>query len=173
RQVFWISKQILQLIMEDAIDDWLLRQIQWLRRDDVIAQGIYWLKDVLWPGGTFFLKLQTQGQPPDCKTPAGTTQSTKAPVAAAAQPDSFDQQLEAARRASNVKKMLFNGAPSPLVSLIGQKQYRRCARDVYYFLQSTVCLKQLGYGILEIVLVSVFPELRDLVTNIHQKDFIA
>lgn len=46
RQVFWISKQILQLIMEDAIDDWLLRQIHWLRRDDVIAQGIRWVQDV-------------------------------------------------------------------------------------------------------------------------------
>ena len=46
RQVFWISKQILQLVMEDAIDDWLLRQIQWLRREDVVAQGIRWVQDV-------------------------------------------------------------------------------------------------------------------------------
>lgn len=46
RQVFWISKQILQLMMEDAIDDWLLRQINWLRRDDIIAQGIRWVQDV-------------------------------------------------------------------------------------------------------------------------------
>lgn len=46
RQVFWISKQILQLVMEDAIDDWLLRQIHWLRRDDIIAQGIRWVQDV-------------------------------------------------------------------------------------------------------------------------------
>ncbi|XP_057527535.1 uncharacterized protein LOC130806459 isoform X2 [Amaranthus tricolor] len=40
RQAFWISKQILQLVMEDAIDDWLLMQINWLRREDVIAEGI-------------------------------------------------------------------------------------------------------------------------------------
>lgn len=46
RQVFWISKQILQLMMEDAIDDWLLTQIHWLRREDTIASGIRWLKDV-------------------------------------------------------------------------------------------------------------------------------
>lgn len=32
--------------MEDAIDDWLLRQIHWLRREDTIAQGIRWLQDV-------------------------------------------------------------------------------------------------------------------------------
>ena len=46
RQVFWISKQILHLIMDDAIDDWLLRQIHWLRRDDIIALGIRWVQDV-------------------------------------------------------------------------------------------------------------------------------
>ena len=33
-------------MMEDAIDDWLLRQIQLLRRDDIIAQGIRWVQDV-------------------------------------------------------------------------------------------------------------------------------
>uniref|UniRef100_A0A0R0JGG8 PX domain-containing protein n=1 Tax=Glycine max TaxID=3847 RepID=A0A0R0JGG8_SOYBN len=40
RQVYWISKQILQLVMEDAIDDWLLRQIHWLRREETVSQGI-------------------------------------------------------------------------------------------------------------------------------------
>lgn len=33
-------------MMEDAIDDFLLRQIHWLRREDNIAQGIRWLQDV-------------------------------------------------------------------------------------------------------------------------------
>jgi hypothetical protein len=46
RQVLWISKQILQLVMEDAIDEWIIRQINWLRRDDVIVQGICWIQDV-------------------------------------------------------------------------------------------------------------------------------
>jgi len=32
--------------MEDAIDDWLLRQIYWLRREDTIALGIQWVQDV-------------------------------------------------------------------------------------------------------------------------------
>ncbi|KAF8401678.1 hypothetical protein HHK36_012624 [Tetracentron sinense] len=45
RQVFWISKQILQLMMEDAIDDWLLRQIHCLQSNDIIAQGIHWVQD--------------------------------------------------------------------------------------------------------------------------------
>ncbi|KAL3614167.1 hypothetical protein CASFOL_042241 [Castilleja foliolosa] len=162
RQVFWISKQILQLVMEDAIDDWLVRQIQRLRREDVIAQGIRWVQDVLWPDGTFFLRLNAQNQLNDCE---GSQQSGGMK---AAESVSFEQQHEAARRASDVKKMIFNGAPTSLVSLIGHKQYKRCASDIYYFLQSTVCLKQLGYGILELVLISIFPELRDLVLDMHE-----
>ncbi|KAL7236679.1 hypothetical protein ACSBR1_019893 [Camellia fascicularis] len=166
RQVFWISKQILQLMMEDAIDDWLLGQIQWLRRDDVIAQGIRWVQDVLWPDGTFFLRLNSHTEIDDCEPHQRCFQTTRS---RASKLGSFEQQLEAARRASDIKKMIFNGAPTALVSLIGHKQYHRTARDIYYFLQSTICLKQLAYGILELVLVSVFPELRDLVLDIHQK----
>lgn len=169
RQVFWISKEIMQLMMEDAIDDWLLRQIHWLRREDVIAEGIKWVQDILWPNGTFFIKLrnivETSNEPNE-----GSVHSAKQPGGSkVSKAGSFEEQLEATRRASDVKKMLYDGAPATLVSLIGHKQYRRCARDLYYFLQSTICLKQLTYGVLELVLISVFPELRDLVKDIHEK----
>ncbi|MCD9560437.1 hypothetical protein HAX54_019119 [Datura stramonium] len=40
RQVFWISKEIMQLMMEDAIDDWLLRQIHWLRRERALLREL-------------------------------------------------------------------------------------------------------------------------------------
>ncbi|KAK1369606.1 Phox homologous domain [Heracleum sosnowskyi] len=170
RQVFWISKQILQLMMEDAIDDWLLMQIHWLRREDTIAQGIRWIQDVLWPGGKFFLKLNIRSKMDDNETNDIFLQSTSASTSSnASKPGSFELQLEAARRASNVKKMILSGAPTALVSLIGHKQYKRCARDIYYFIQSTVCLKQVTYEILELVLVSIFPEMRDVVLDMHEK----
>ncbi|XP_024966066.1 uncharacterized protein LOC112506288 [Cynara cardunculus var. scolymus] len=166
RQAFWISKQILQLIMEDAIDDWLIRQIHWLRRDDIVAQGIRWIQEVLWPEGIFFLKLnrsQMDSSQPN-EGSSRTTSGSKGNKQA-----SFEEQLEAARRASDIKKMIFKGAPTTLVSLIGHKQYKRCAKDVYYFLQSAVCLKQLGYGLLELALITVFPELQDVISNVHEK----
>ncbi|GAB2252764.1 hypothetical protein Droror1_Dr00005611 [Drosera rotundifolia] len=171
RQVFWISKQILQLIMEDAIDDWLVRQINWLRRDDAIALGIRWVQDVLWPGGKFFLNLRiSQGEPDETEFGYRAFQSTNGLAGSKySPPGSFELQLEAARRASDVKKMIFNGAPTALVSLIGHKQYRRCARDIYYFLQSSICIKQLAYCMLELVLISVFPELKDITLDIHRK----
>ncbi|CAL9099871.1 unnamed protein product [Musa textilis] len=169
RQVYWISKQILQLIMEDAIDDWILRQIHWLRRDDVVAQGIRWVQDVLWPNGTFIIKLggsqgELDGFSIDQKSSQGRTYNDKV-----TRPNSFEAQLEAARRADDVKKLLLGGAPTALVSLIGPSQYRCSARDIYYFLQSTICIKQLAFSVLEMVLISVFPELRDLVLDIHEK----
>ena len=40
---------------------------------------------------------------------------------------------------------------------------------VCYKLQSTTCVKQLGYAILEKSLVSVFPELKNLVHDVHGK----
>ncbi|OAY79943.1 hypothetical protein ACMD2_23123, partial [Ananas comosus] len=170
RQVYWISKQILQLMMEDAIDDWILRQIHLLRRDDVIAQGIRWVHDVLWPNGTFFTRLEGfQSRTEENQPNSGPVQSTNRMYGdKASRPSSFEQQLEASRRASDVKNLLLSGAPTALVSLIGHKQYRRCARDIYYFLQSTVCVKQLAYTMLELVLLTVFPELRELVADIHE-----
>ncbi|XVF45206.1 hypothetical protein PTKIN_Ptkin02bG0186400 [Pterospermum kingtungense] len=171
RQVFWISKQILQLVMEDAIDDWLLRQIYWLRREDTVAQGIRWIQDVLWPGGMFFTKIGSIQSKFDDTRPNQTPLEnfSKSSGSNVSKPGSFEQQLEATRRASNIKKMLFDGAPTTLVSLIGHKQYRRGATDIYYFTQSTICMKQLAYAILELLLISVFPELRDLVMEIHGK----
>ncbi|KAL2927562.1 Sorting nexin-16 [Bienertia sinuspersici] len=133
RQVFWISKQILQLVMEDAIDDWLLMQINWLRREDVVAQGIWWVKDILWPDGKFFLKLEITGGGSDdfdCKS----FQATPRAASRKSQSSSFETHLEAARRASYVKKVLF-----------------------------------IAYAVLELVLVSVFPELKDVVEDIHYK----
>ncbi|XP_020245741.1 uncharacterized protein LOC109823779 isoform X1 [Asparagus officinalis] len=159
RQVFWISKQILQLMMEDAIDDWILRQIHLLRNDEVIAHGIRWVYNVLWPNGIFFLKLRNM--------PAENVGRTSGDESVT--PSSFQLQLEAARRASDVKKMILGGAPTTLVSLIGSSQYRKSAKDIYYFLQSTICVKQLAYSALELLVISVFPELRDLVQDIHDE----
>ncbi|XP_044980705.1 uncharacterized protein LOC123448013 isoform X2 [Hordeum vulgare subsp. vulgare] len=156
KQVLWISKQILQLVMEDAIDDWIIRQINWLRRDEVIIQGIRWIQDTLWPNGVFFTKLDGfQGD-------AGSSQFDKHPSGSAdeaignrkSNTSSFELQLEASRNASEVKKLLLGGTPSTLVSIIGYKQYQRSARDIYYFLQ---------------VLVTLFPELHKLIEDIHEK----
>ncbi|WCJ33796.1 Phox-associated domain Phox-like Sorting nexin C-terminal [Euphorbia peplus] len=172
RQVFWMSKQILQLVMEDAIDDLLLRQIYLLRREDIVAQGIRYLQDILWPDGVFFTRVRVgQGKGDDANLNPVPFQMNQlgANKVYKQVSGSFEEQLEAARRASDIKKMLFDGAPTAMVSLLGAKQYKRSARDIFYFTQSTICMKQLAYAILELVLVSVLPELKDLLLDIHGK----
>uniref|UniRef100_A0A7C9E8S9 PX domain-containing protein n=1 Tax=Opuntia streptacantha TaxID=393608 RepID=A0A7C9E8S9_OPUST len=162
RQVFWISRQILQLVMEDAVDDWLLGQINWLRKEEVVAQGIRWVKDILWPDGKFFLKLEITGGGLDEMVSKCFQATPRAAKTKSSQAGLFEMHLEAARRASYIRNVLFHGAPAPLVGFVGQKQYKRCARDIYFFLQ-------VAYAILELLLVSVFPELKDVVADIHPK----
>ncbi|KAJ6716689.1 PX SERINE/THREONINE KINASE PXK [Salix koriyanagi] len=170
RQVFWISKQILQLIMEDAIDEWLLSQINWIRSEETVALGIRWVQDILWPDGIFFTRTGSAQSKADNDQPNPKPfQINQLGGSKVSNKGLFEEQLEAARRASDIKKMLFDGAPTTLVSLIGNKQYKRCARDIFYFTQSTICVKQLTYGILELLALSVFPELRDLLLGLNEK----
>ncbi|KAJ6419590.1 hypothetical protein OIU84_029658 [Salix udensis] len=186
-----------KLIMEDAIDDWLLRQIYWLRSEDTIAFGIQWVQDILWPNGMFFTTARVaQSKVDDDQLNLIPFQISQLSGSKVSNKGSFEEQLEAACRASDIKKMLFDsslqkskveflttfikniltklsllpdGAPATLVSLIGNKQYKRCARDIFNFTQSTICVKQLAYGILELLVLSVFPELRDLLLGLNEK----
>lgn len=78
-----------------------------------------------------------------------------------------DPQVEETRRAKFVRELIIDNAPAALVGLVGRKEYERCARDIYFFLQSTVCMKQLAYGLLELLLLAAFPELDDIVGSCH------
>ncbi|KAL4571250.1 hypothetical protein LXL04_018007 [Taraxacum kok-saghyz] len=93
-----------------------------------------WLRrQVLWPEGIFFTRVPTQNQTgsyhSDQDKPKTATHSS------GSKGGSFEEQLEAARRASD----------------------------------SAVCLKQLAYGLLELVIVTVFPELHDIVTDANDE----
>ncbi|KAG1367756.1 Sorting nexin-13 [Cocos nucifera] len=64
---------------------------------------------------------------------------------------------------------LYEKAPVALVSIVGRKEYERCAQDIYFFLQSSVCLKQLAFDLLELLLLCAFPELDDVVRQCHEE----
>ncbi|CAM6072937.1 unnamed protein product [Sphagnum tenellum] len=173
RQVLWMAKQILQVGLGDAIDDWLLEKIQWLRSDDIMAAGIQWVRGILWPDGIFVTKHPSRSGLSSTNSGAskglgiegaikgGQTVQQQAPV------NSFEYRLEALRRAMVVREILLDRAPAALVNLIGKKQYTRCATDIYNFSQSTVCVKQLAYSLLEMLLLSTFPELHDLLLDVR------
>ncbi|KAJ4749724.1 Sorting nexin-13 [Rhynchospora pubera] len=163
RQAFWVAKQILQLGMGDAFDDWLIDKIQLLRKGPVIASGIQRIEQILWPDGIFLTKHPKRRPPAQASTQNGqnnpSNQTTLTP----------EQQREAARRAKFVHELMIEKAPTALVSLVGRKEYERCAQDVYMFLQSPVCLKQLAYELLELLVLVTFPELDGVVRQFHEQ----
>lgn len=166
RQVFWMAKQILQLGMGDAVDDWLVTKVRWLRREDVVASSITWVQEILWPGGVFITKTKKDDSTSALNSPS--RQATKQPLQKGVDQSAFfESQLEASRCAHVVHEVLVEGGPAALVSLVGKKQYTKCAKDIYYFLQSTVFLKQLMYSVLETLLAATFPELTRLIIDIR------
>ncbi|XP_078431779.1 phox (PX) domain-containing protein isoform X2 [Wolffia australiana] len=161
RQVFWIAKQVLQLGMGDALDDWLMHKIQLLRTGSFVASIVYRIEQILWPDGIFLTRHPSRRRPTPAPSPMGGRGQRQNSL-------TDEQQREAARRAEFVHDLIIDKAPAALVRLIGRKEYEQCANDVYSFLQSSVFLKQLAFELLELLLVATFPELDQVVREIHQ-----
>ncbi|CAL5096463.1 unnamed protein product [Urochloa decumbens] len=159
RQAFWVAKQLLQLGMGDTFDDWLVDKIQLLRKGRIIAFVVKRVEQILWPDGIFLTKHPNRKTSPP---PAGAQNNDMGNYL------SDEQRLEAARRANFVRELIIDKAPSTLVSLVGRKDYEKCAQDIYFFLQSPVCLKQLAFGLLEVLVLAAFPELDGTVRKWHE-----
>lgn len=63
--------------------------------------------------------------------------------------------------------LLPGGAPTALVSLIGSNQYRRCARDIYYFLQVSLNLRPRVCAFLQLTTILWGRELLSLTSPSH------
>ncbi|XP_042463182.1 uncharacterized protein LOC122046516 isoform X2 [Zingiber officinale] len=166
RQAFWIAKQLLQLGMGDAFDDWLIEKIQLLRTGVVIASAIKRVEQVLWPDGIFITKHPKRKATAPISTP-GTQSNLKS------NPLTYEQQVEADRRAKFVYELIYlfstEKAPPALVGLVGRKEYEQCAQDIFFFLQSPFCLKHFAFELLELLLLSTFPELSEVVRECHEE----
>nr|CAB3460613.1 unnamed protein product [Digitaria exilis] len=159
RQAFWVAKQLLQLGMGDTFDDWLVDKIQLLRKGRIIAFAVKRVEQILWPDGIFMTKhpqRKTPSPPPGAQNNGMGNYLTD------------EQRIEAAHRANFVRELIIDKAPSPLVSLVGRKDYEKCAQDIYFFLQSPVCLKQLAFELLELLVLAAFPELDGTVRKWHE-----
>ncbi|XP_019443441.1 PREDICTED: uncharacterized protein LOC109347822 isoform X2 [Lupinus angustifolius] len=166
RQAFWVAKQVLQLGMGDAFDDWLIEKIQLLRKGSVVASGVERVEQILWPDGIFLTKHPNR-QPPPSSPSQSSPQSHQSTVSSPRVDDV--QQQEADRRAKFVYELMIDQAPPAIVGLVGKKEYEQCARDLYFFLQSSLCLKQLAFDLLELLLLSAFPELDDVFKQVHEE----
>ncbi|KAJ6427393.1 hypothetical protein OIU84_022898 [Salix udensis] len=174
RQAFWVAKQILQLGMGDALDDWLIDKIQLLRRGSVVASGIKRVEQILWPDGIFITKHPKRRPPPqqpaEVSSPKLISPHGQQPMEVSSPKFSDEQQQQDAfRRAKLVYELMIDNAPAAIVSLVGRKEYEQCAKDLYFFLQSSVCMKQLAFDLLELLLLTAFPELDYVFRQLHEE----
>ncbi|XWS11921.1 hypothetical protein CRYUN_Cryun37aG0046700 [Craigia yunnanensis] len=115
RKAFWVAKQILQLGMGDAFDDWLIEKIQLLRKGSVVASGIKRIEQILWPDGIFITKHPRRQHPPSSRSPSqASPRSLQSPEISSPRL-SDEQQLEAERRAKFVYELM-----------IGRLDYHEC-----------------------------------------------
>ncbi|KAK1577155.1 hypothetical protein Q3G72_019384 [Acer saccharum] len=168
RKAFWVAKQVLQLGMGDAFDDWLIEKIQLLRRGSVIASGIKRLEQILWPDGIFITKHPKRRQPSQPSQPPSSPNGHQ-PVAISSPRLSEEQKEQAEERAKFVYELMIDKAPAAIVGLVGRKEYEQCAKDLYFFIQSSVCLKQLVFDLLELLFLSLFPELEHVFRQFHEE----
>ncbi|KAL9244643.1 hypothetical protein vseg_018401 [Gypsophila vaccaria] len=175
RKAFWVAKQVLQLGMGDALDDWLVEKIQRLRRGSMVASGIKRLEQILWPDGIFITKHPSRQRPPASVAPSPQSPSKhQSPDQTSPPKDELlnlaeEQERVAMQRAKFVYEVMIENAPAAVVSLVGTKEYEQCAKDLYYFLQSSVCLKQLIVDLLELVLLHAYPELDHVFKQLHEE----
>ncbi|KAJ7951771.1 Phox-associated domain,Sorting nexin [Quillaja saponaria] len=134
RKAFWVAKQVLQLGMGDAFDDWLIDKIQLFRRGSVIASGIRRVEQILWPDGIFITKHPNR-QPQPSSIPSQTSHHDQQPTVVSSPRLLDEQQQEVVRRAKFVYELMIDNAPAAIVGLVGRKEYEQCAKDLYFFLQ--------------------------------------
>jgi hypothetical protein len=53
-----MARQILEIGLGNAIDDFILTKIQWLRQPEVVAAAIDGVRGLLWPNGVWFANQQ-------------------------------------------------------------------------------------------------------------------
>eukprot|EP00210_Caulerpa_lentillifera_P002905 g2773.t1 len=157
RQFYQVMRQILSLLAGGAIDVHLNEKIKRLRSEHTIAWLIHWLKSLLWPGGVWFTTTTIEQED---KSSALKSMSFL---------DVDEEEPDAKEVAEQLRVRLFRRAPAALVRLVGQNSYRNAMKDVYDMIQLKTFVRQIGYGVLEIGLLALFPELKELFAKIHME----
>lgn len=78
------------------------------------------------------------------------------------------QPTDEAEMAERLKHRLTGQAPPAFTSLIGRSTYQKGMRDIHDMLQLPTFVTQIGYGVLEIGVLALYPELRDFFSRIHR-----
>ena len=77
--------------------------------------------------------------------------------------------LDAEEVKEAVGELLLRRAPVALVRLVGRSPYNEGIHDLYEMLQSPIFVRQLGYGLLEIIGLHLCPELKGLFQRLEHR----
>jgi len=146
RQVFSVGRQMLSLVLGDAVEDYLSESLDFLRQESTISQLIHRLQILLWPGGVWMRRNIPQ---PD-EMPLPSVENYVEPLG-----EPLEDKDEVRR---SMQEALTVGMPFPLARLVGKLAYYDGSRDIMQLLQSRTMTLQLGYCTLETLLYHLFPE---------------
>lgn len=183
RQVYAMARQVLSMAIGDTIDVYLQAKLSLLRQESTIGQVIQIIQSSLWPGGVWFQRTpQFKAAHPeeeleklekDLMSPTSRARGGPGPgmqpelylEPSSAPPLDSDEVREA------VWALLMRRAPTALVRLVGRTPYNEGVQDLYELMQSPTFMRQLGYGLLEIGVLHLCPELKDLFQGLeHNPD---
>jgi hypothetical protein len=146
RQVFSVGRQILSLVLGDAVEDYLSESLDFVRQESTISNLIHRLQTLLWPAGVWM--RHNIPQPDEVTLPS--VENYVEPIGEP--PEDKDEVRRSMQEALTV------GMPFPLARLVGKLAYYDGSRDILQLLQSRTMTLQLGYCMLETLIYHLFPE---------------
>ena len=153
RQVHAITRLVIEMFAGPSLDDLLNAQLEQLKSPHTLGKLLDLLTDFLWPGGEYPEAPYPPPRPEDCDPPWWK----QGPEADATGPEISEQ----------IHKMLMKDPPAALTALLGKAQCRQGLQDVFDMLHSEVFIKQIGFGLVEMLLAAEFPEIVGIVMEVH------
>ncbi|CAG9467049.1 unnamed protein product [Pedinophyceae sp. YPF-701] len=189
RQVILVARQILSLMANTAIEDYLRQCVKSLQDPNLISRAILSVHSSLWPGGVWFQRRSHGANVRHCETQTGLSfmqprEAGPAPEAEGAAARRFGH-AEVDGEATNeqgvppldsdemialqreVSRRVAMQTPEAMVLLLGEAACQQGLRDVFSMMQSEAFVKQLALGCLELSVTYLFPELRTLVSELR------
>eukprot|EP00890_Picochlorum_soloecismus_P004147 jgi/Picsp_1/4733/NSC_02102-R1_protein len=146
RQVFSVGRQILSLVLGDAVEEYLSESLDFLRQESTISQLIHRLQTLLWPAGVWMRRNIPQPH----EVPLPSVENYVEPLG---EPPEDKDEIR-----GSMQEALTVGMPFPLARLVGKLAYYDGSRDLLQLLQSRTMTLQLGYCMLETFVYHLFPE---------------
>ena len=152
RQVFAIARQALSIVLGDKVEEYLRDKVNILGQESTVARLIGLLQQTLWPGGRWMHAQDDGSKHARGEDTVATAETYVEPL-----PPPPENEMEVRRSTCEV---LEKGMPNALSALIGRQAYRDGSNDLLSFIQSQTFTLSLAYGIIEVLSLHVFPEMK-------------